>query len=143
MADVIIDPKWEAVAGADVLIPAQTKVDAAVMDRVGPNLKLIAKPGIGVDNMDIPAATARQVFVIDTPDAPSESTAEHAVALLMAVAERVVVGDMQLRTDRSIPVKRCWVQSYWAAPGRDWLWAHWPARGRNFHAGATYERAGL
>ena len=103
VADVIIDPQWEAVAGADVLIPGPGKVDAAVIERSGPKLKLIAKPGIGVDNIDIPAATARQVLVINTPDAPTESTAEHAVALLMAVAKRVVVGDMQLRTDRSIP----------------------------------------
>lgn len=103
VADVIIDPKWEAVAGADVLIPGPGQVDAAVMDRAGASLKLIAKPGIGVDNIDIPAASARQVLVINTPDAPTESTAEHAVALLMAVAKRVVVGDMQLRTDRSIP----------------------------------------
>ncbi len=103
VADVIIDPQWEAVAGADVLVPGPGKVDAAMIERSGPNLKLIAKPGIGVDNIDIAAATARQVLVINTPDAPTESTAEHAVALLMAVAKRVVVGDMYLRTDRSIP----------------------------------------
>jgi len=103
VADVIIDPKLENVAGADVLVPGPGKIDAALMARVGPSLKLIAKPGIGVDNVDIPAATARQILVLNTPDAPTESTAEHAVALLMAVAKRVVVGDMQLRTDRSIP----------------------------------------
>jgi len=103
VAEVIIDPKLEAVAGADVIIPGPGKVDAALIERAGPSLKLIAKPGIGVDNIDIPAATARQVLVLHTPDAPTESTAEHAVALLMAVAKRVVVGDMYLRSDRTIP----------------------------------------
>ena len=103
VAEVIIDPKLEAIAGADILVPGPGKIDAALMDRAGPSLKLIAKPGIGVDNVDIPAATARQVLVLNTPDAPSESTAEHAVALLMAVAKRIVVGDMQLRTDCTIP----------------------------------------
>ena len=103
VAEVIIDPKLEAVAGADVIIPGPGQVDAALIERAGPSLKLIAKPGIGVDNIDIPAATAQQVLVLHTPDAPTESTAEHAVALLMAVAKRVVVGDMYLRSDRTIP----------------------------------------
>src|SRR6476619_523197 len=103
VGDVVIDPRWENVAGADIIVPGPGKIEAAFMDRVGPSLKMIAKPGIGVDNVDIPAATARQVLVTNTPDAPTESTAEHAVALLMAVAKRVVVGDMFLRTDRSIP----------------------------------------
>nr|HMN31303.1 NAD(P)-dependent oxidoreductase [Caldilineaceae bacterium] len=103
VADVRIDPNLEAVAGADVLVPGPVRVDAELMDRIGPSLKLIAKPGIGVDNIDIPTATARQILVLNPPDAPTESTAEHAVALLMAVAKRVLVGDMFLRDDRTIP----------------------------------------
>jgi D-3-phosphoglycerate dehydrogenase len=103
VAEVVIDPKLEAVAGAVVLVPGPGQIDGALMDRIGPSLKLIAKPGIGVDNVDIPAATARQVLVLNTPDAPTESTAEHAVALLMAVAKRVMVGDVYLRNDRTIP----------------------------------------
>lgn len=103
VADVVIDPTFEAAVGADVIVPGYIPVDAALLDRIGPNLKLIAKPGIGVDSVDIPACTAQQVLVVNTPDAPTESTAEHAVALLMAVAKRVVVGDMFLRSDRTIP----------------------------------------
>lgn len=103
VGEVIIDPRWEKIAGADIIIPGPGQIDAALLDRAGASLKMIAKPGIGVDNVDIPAATARQILVTNTPDAPTESTAEHAVALLMAVAKRVVVGDMHLRTDRSIP----------------------------------------
>jgi D-3-phosphoglycerate dehydrogenase len=103
VADVIIDPTLADVSGADIFVPGPTRVDGALLDRIGPNLKLIAKPGIGVDNVDLPAATARQVLVLNTPDAPTESTAEHAVALLMAVAKRVMVGDMFLRSDRTIP----------------------------------------
>ncbi|MCC9077485.1 hydroxyacid dehydrogenase [Litorilinea aerophila] len=102
VADVIIDPTMEQAAGADVVVVGGMYADAAFMDRVGPNLKAIAKPGIGVDNIDVDAATERNILVIHTPDAPTESTAEHAVALLMAVAKRVMVGDMHLRHDRSI-----------------------------------------
>lgn len=103
VADVIIDPTFEAATGADVIVPGSIRVDAALLDRVGPNLKLVAKPGIGVDSVDIPACTGRRVLLVNTPDAPTESTAEHAVALLMAVAKRVMVGDMYLRSDRTIP----------------------------------------
>jgi D-3-phosphoglycerate dehydrogenase len=55
------------------------------------------RPGIGVDNVDLVAATERGILVINTPDAPTESTAEHAVALLMAVAKRVVTGSRFLQ----------------------------------------------
>ena len=58
------------------------------MDRVGPELLQIAKSGIGVDNIDLDAATSQGILVCNTPDAPSESTAEHAMALLMAVSGR-------------------------------------------------------
>lgn len=102
VADVVIDQTLEQAVGADVVIAGGGQFDGAFMDKVGPNLKAIAKPGIGVDNIDIDAATARNVLVIHTPDAPTESTAEHAVALLMAVAKRVMVGDMFLRGDHTI-----------------------------------------
>lgn len=102
VADVVVDQTLEQAVGADVVIAGGGQFDGAFMDKVGPNLKAIAKPGIGVDNIDIDAATARNVLVIHTPDAPTESTAEHAVALLMAVAKRVMVGDMFLRGDHTI-----------------------------------------
>lgn len=103
VADVVIDPTLanEAV-GADVLVLGGGKCDGEVMDRLGPNLKLIARPGIGVDSVDIPAATERGILVINTPDAPTESTAEHAVALMMAVCKRVMAGDRMMRGDSSV-----------------------------------------
>ena len=97
VADVIIDPMLETAVGSDVLVIGGMKTDGALMDKIGPNLKLICRPGIGVDSVDIPAASERGILVINTPDAPTESTAEHAVALLMAVAKRIMVGDMHLR----------------------------------------------
>ena len=102
VADVVIDPTLEQAVGADIIVAGASKFDAAVMDQLGPNLKAIARTGIGVDTIDLAAATARNILVINTPDAPTESTAEHAVALLMAVAKRVMVGDMLLRGDTAI-----------------------------------------
>jgi D-3-phosphoglycerate dehydrogenase len=101
VAEVVVDRDREKAKGADVVVGGG-QVDGEFMDMVGPNLKLICRPGIGVDTVDIPAASERGILVINTPDAPSESTAEHAVALLMAVAKRVMVGDMYLRGNQEI-----------------------------------------
>ncbi|MEM7127619.1 MAG: NAD(P)-dependent oxidoreductase [Chloroflexota bacterium] len=104
VADVTIDSTLESAPGADVVVFGghPSRVDGAFMDSLGPNLKQLAKPGIGVDNVDIDAATERGILLTNTPDAPTESTAEHAVALLMAVAKRVMVGDRQMRGDSSL-----------------------------------------
>ena len=97
LAEVVSDGDMAQLHGSAVITGIRRYYDGEFMDRVGPNLKMIAKPGIGVDNIDLDAATTRGILVCNTPDAPSESTAEHAVALLMAVAKRVMVGDMHLR----------------------------------------------
>ncbi|MDE0631648.1 MAG: hypothetical protein OXH73_09110, partial [Caldilineaceae bacterium] len=97
LAEIVDDGDMEKLHGSTVISGIRRYYDGEFMDRVGPNLLQIAKPGIGVDNIDLDAATARGILVCNTPDAPSESTAEHAVALLMAVAKRVMVGDMHLR----------------------------------------------
>ncbi len=97
LAEVVSDGDMAKLHGSTVISAIRRYYDGEFMDRVGPNLKMIAKPGIGVDNIDLDAATERGILVCNTPDAPSESTSEHAVALLMAVAKRVMVGDMHLR----------------------------------------------
>lgn len=102
LAEVVTDGDLDKMPGSDVISGIGRYYDGQLMDRVGPNLKQIAKPGIGLDNIDVDAATARGILVCNTPDAPSESTAEHAVALLMAVAKRVMVGDAHLRGGEAI-----------------------------------------
>ncbi len=82
---------------AGVILGVDPVADGAFMDAAGESLKVIARHGIGVDNVDLPAATERGILVVNTPDAPTESTAEHAVALLLALAKRVAAGDRQLR----------------------------------------------
>ncbi len=63
-----------------------------------PNLRLIARTGIGVDNVDCVSATVRGIVVTNTPDGPTESTAEHTVAMLLALAKRLKQGDANLAT---------------------------------------------
>ena len=72
-------------------------IDADFMDRVGPGLQLLAMPGTGLDHIDIAAASERGILVCNNPDAPCESTAEHAVGLLLAVAKCIVSGERQLQ----------------------------------------------
>src|SRR3984893_17084055 len=57
------------------------------------NLKVIGRAGIGVDNVDVPAATAKGIIVMNTPFGNSITTAEHAVALLFALARQIPQAD--------------------------------------------------
>ena len=102
MAEVVIDPDLDPGAGADIVVVVGGRVDAGFMTAAGPRLKMIATPGIGVDKIDVEAASERGIVVIHNPDAPTQSTVEHTVALLMAMAARVMAGDRYLRGDSSI-----------------------------------------
>lgn len=78
------------------ICPGNTRYDAARIDRA-PNLRVIARLGVGYDNIDVPAATARDIPVVYAPDAPTVSTAEHTWALLMAVAKKISNADRVIR----------------------------------------------
>ena len=69
-------------------IRSATKVTSKLMERAG-RLRVIGRAGIGVDNVDIPAATARGVIVMNTPFGNSITTAEHAVTLMLALARQI------------------------------------------------------
>lgn len=73
---------------AGLAIRSDTKVKADVLD-AAVNLKVIGRAGIGVDNVDIPAATAKGVVVMNTPFGNSVTTAEHALAMMMALARDI------------------------------------------------------
>lgn len=73
------------------------------MDRVGPRLCAIARPGIGIDRIDLAAATERGIMVLNTPEGPTESTAEHAIALMLSLTKTVVSGDRLLRSGSGFP----------------------------------------
>ena len=78
-----------------IIASSLLRYDAALLDQL-PTLRLIARTGIGVDNIDLSAATARGIIVANTPDGPTESTAEHTVAMLLALAKRLKQGDANL-----------------------------------------------
>jgi glyoxylate reductase len=76
-----------------------TTVDAALLDRAGPRLRVVANYGVGIDNVDLPAARERGVIVANTPDVLTEATAELAIALTLALLRRVAEGDRLLRRE--------------------------------------------
>ena len=69
-------------------IRSATKATAAIIEKAE-NLKVIGRAGIGVDNIDIPAASARGIVVMNTPFGNSITTAEHAIAMMFAVARQI------------------------------------------------------
>ncbi len=73
-------------------IRSSTKVTAALLERAT-RLKVVGRAGIGVDNVDLPAATARGVVVMNTPFGNSITTAEHAIALMFALARQLPEAD--------------------------------------------------
>jgi D-3-phosphoglycerate dehydrogenase len=73
-------------------IRSATKVTAKLLENAA-RLKVVGRAGIGVDNVDIPAATARGVIVMNTPFGNSITTAEHAIALMFALARQIPTAD--------------------------------------------------
>ena len=77
------------------------KIDAAVLNAAGPQLKIVANYAVGFNNIDIDAAEARKVVVTNTPDpAVNESVAEHVMALMFALAHRIVESDDFARANK-------------------------------------------
>ena len=73
-------------------IRSATKVSPKILEKAK-NLKVIGRAGIGVDNVDIPAATARGIIVMNTPFGNSITTAEHAISLMLALARQIPEAD--------------------------------------------------
>src|SRR5437016_11212300 len=87
-------------ADADaLLVRSATKVDAALL-AAAPRLALVARAGTGVDNVDVAAATGRGVLVVNAPGANSISVAEHALALMLALARSVPAADRAMKDER-------------------------------------------
>ena len=86
-----------AVPEADaLLVRSATTVDAEVL-AAGTNLKIVARAGVGLDNVDVPAATERGVMVVNAPTSNIHTAAEHAVTLLLAAARQIPAADATLR----------------------------------------------
>ncbi len=93
----------EKIKGMDAILSLLTdKVNAEFFDAAGLQLKIIANYAVGYDNIDVPEAKKRGIIVTNTPDVLTESVAEHAIALMFALAHRIVEADQFMRDGKYI-----------------------------------------
>src|SRR3954467_438844 len=108
------------VAGALAVVSTLTdRIDAAVLDAAGPQLRIVANVAVGYDNLDVPAARERGVVVTNTPGVLDDATADLAMGLILAAARRIPEGDRFLRR------------------GEPWVWGPRMLVGLDLSAGAT------
>jgi glyoxylate reductase len=107
------DELVEAMRTADVLVPTITdRIDAGLIAQAGDQMKLIANFGNGVDHIDVASALRRSITVTNTPGVLTEDTADMTMALILAVARRLVEGA------RTIP------DGQWAGWAPTWMLGH-------------------
>lgn len=90
----------EALSGcAGLVVRSETKVTAGLLDGA-PALRVVGRAGVGVDNIDVQAATERGIVVMNAPDGNTITTAEHTIALLIALARRIPQANSSLKSGR-------------------------------------------
>jgi glyoxylate reductase len=105
----------EAAKVADVLVPTVTdRIDRAVISQAGPQLRLIANFGTGVDNIDLDTARNRAIAVTNTPGVLTEDTADMTMALILAVPRRLAEGATYLKDPKN----------HWAGWSPTWMLGH-------------------
>jgi len=93
---VLCGPEPGELAAAVGVIAGPDRWDASRFDGA-PLVRVLSRSGIGYDNVDVGAATERGIVVCNAPEAPTVSTAEHAVAMMLAAAKRLVPNQLRLR----------------------------------------------
>jgi glyoxylate reductase len=105
----------DAVKAADVLVPTVTdRIDRTVVAAAGPQLRLIANFGTGVDNIDLDTARGRGILVTNTPGVLTEDTADMTMALILAVPRRLAEGAAYLKDPRQ----------HWPGWSPTWMLGH-------------------
>lgn len=95
------DELLQGVKGFDGLLPLLTDaIDGELLDAAGPQLKIVANYAVGFNNIDVDACTARKVAVSNTPGVLTDTTADLAMALLLAVARRLPESDVYARAGK-------------------------------------------
>ena len=105
-----------------ILIRSRTKLPAEVIEKAD-NLKIIARAGVGVDNVDVNAATQKGIMVVNAPESTSITVAEHTMGLILSTIRKIAIADktdvrhlkwMQLHTTHIYHLKllKTWVLNY-------------------------------
>ncbi len=105
----------EACKTADVLVPTVTdRIDRSVISQAGPQLRLIANFGTGVDNVDLDTARNKSIIVTNTPGVLTEDTADMTMALILAVPRRLAEGTAYLKKPKQ----------HWSGWSPTWMLGH-------------------
>jgi len=89
----------EVAASEGLIVRSETKVTSELLDAAR-KLRVVGRAGVGVDNIDVPAATSRGIVVMNAPDGNTITTAEHTIALLVALARRVPQANTSLKSGK-------------------------------------------
>ena len=95
-ASAVPEDPYRELTSALGIVASQHVYDASLMDKA-PDLKVIARTGIGYEKVDLSAATERGIAVCNAPDGPTISTTEHTIALMMMVAKNIKRSEAELR----------------------------------------------
>ncbi len=79
-----------------LLVRSQTKVSAKVIEKAD-NMKIIGRAGVGVDNIDLDAATTKGIIVVNSPDGNTNAAAEHTLAMMMAMTRNIAIADKSVK----------------------------------------------
>ena len=79
-----------------IIVRSGTKITSEVIEKAD-NLKIIARAGVGVDNIDLNAATEKGIMVVNSPESTSITVAEHTMGLLLAMARKISIADKSVK----------------------------------------------
>ena len=96
-AEVVV-ADLESLGSVDAwIVRSRTRVDAASLASAAPRLRVVGRPGVGVDNVDLEAARRQQIIVVNAPEATTIAVAELTLGLMLALARHIPAGDAALR----------------------------------------------
>jgi len=82
-----------------IIVRSRTKVKKEVIENAT-NLKIIARAGVGVDNIDVDAATEKGIMVVNSPESTSITVAEHTIGLMLSLARKISIADKSVKEDK-------------------------------------------
>jgi phosphoglycerate dehydrogenase-like enzyme len=98
--DIELDFGIERVRGANGLMVLRTQVDAALLDAVGPSLRVVCRHGVGFDNLDLAELKRRGIFGFNVPDYCTPEVSDHALALTLALERRIPKQNAHVKANR-------------------------------------------
>jgi len=100
LPEITQDEIKECIGGYDAwVVRSRSRATADIIER-GTRLRVIGRAGVGVDNVDVPAASRRGIIVMNTPGGNTISTAEHSIAMMMAIARKIPAADASMKAGK-------------------------------------------